>query len=165
MKPRSAPLECLGYFVTEMAVEANPKHDPGKNKSLNVNDVQVDANAIRHEGGDNSRWRVVLTIKQEVDAEKNAPYNFRLGMMGEFRVGVKVAEDVAERLIRTNASSILYGAAREILRTAMATGPFPPLLLPSVSFYYEPGTATDAKAPEPEAKPKARPRRKRALNR
>lgn len=137
MKPSSSPLECLGYFVTTMAVEANPKHDSKRETSLHVNDIEVIADAIRDEE-DHTRWRVILQIKQEVDAEKNAPYNFRLSMIGDFLVRVKVKEDVAERIVRINASSILYGAAREILRTAMSHGPFPPLLLPSISFYYEP---------------------------
>lgn len=164
MKPSSSPLECLGYFVTSMAVETNPKHDPKRETSLHVNDIEVIADAIRDEE-DHARWRVILQIKQEVDAEKNGPYNFRLSMMGDFRVRVKVKEDVAERLIRINASSILYGAAREILRVAMSNGPFPPLLLPSISFYYEAGAATDAKVSKPAPKPEAKPKRKRSINR
>ena len=145
------PLECLGYFVTSVAVTANPSHKPSEKVVLSSDDLTVAAKcactdkATRH-------WHVQLTIRQAVGPDKNAPYNFRLVMIGEFEVVNGFPAEQERRLVETNACSMLMGAAREVLRAAMSSGPYKPLLLPTWSFYQPTKPVTDKKPKESAAK-------------
>lgn len=136
------PLECLGYFVTSEAVTANSGHKPNEKVMLSSDDLSVVAKcactdkATRH-------WHVQLTIRQAAGPDKNAPYNFRLVMIGEFEVIKGFPAEQERRLVETNACSILMGAAREVLRGAMSSGPYRPLLLPTWSFYQPTKPVTD----------------------
>lgn len=136
------PLECLGYFVTALSVSANPNHKPEEKVALTRDDLTVAAKcactdkATRH-------WHVQLTIRQAAGPDKNAPYNFRLVMIGEFEVINGFPPDHERRLVETNACSILMGSAREVMRAAMSSGPYLPMLLPTWSFYQPPKPAAD----------------------
>jgi len=138
------PLECLGYFVTALTVSANPNHKSKEKVALISDDLTVTAKcactdkATRH-------WHVQLTIRQAVGPDKNSPYNFRLVMIGEFEVMAGFTPDHERRLVETNACSMLMGAAREVLRAAMSSGPYRPLLLPTWSFYQPTKPVTDKK--------------------
>ncbi len=141
----SPPLQCLGYFVATLMVSANPKHNSEEDINLTSDDLTVSAKcactdkAARH-------WHVQLTIRQAVVSDKNSPYNFRLVMIGEFEVMAGFTPDHERRLVETNACSMLMGSAREVLRAAMSSGPYKPLLLPTWSFYQPPVPATAKKA-------------------
>ena len=145
------PLECLGYFVTSVTISANPSHEPNEKVMLSSDDLTVAAKcactdkATRH-------WHVQLTIRQAAGPDRNAPYNFRLVMIGEFEVVSGFPAEHERRLVETNACSILMGSAREVLRAAMSSGPYKPLLLPTWSFYQPPMSATDKKARKRAAK-------------
>jgi preprotein translocase subunit SecB len=145
------PLECLGYFVTALTVSANPNHKPKEKVALTSDDLTVTAKcactdkATRH-------WHVQLMIRQAAGPDKNAPYNFRLVMIGEFEVKNGFPPDHERRFVETNACSILMGAAREVLRAAMSSGPYLPMLLPTWSFYQPPKSAADKKAKKLTAK-------------
>lgn len=139
MKARVSPLELHSYFVTEVSCTANPKYDPAKPPQLELEDLQVETRACPPKTNGNDEqdmWRLLLTLRQNVSPEKNAPYNFFILMQGWFSVqaGAFVPEQTPQ-LVETTGSSILYGVAREMLRSIMATGPYLPLILPSVSFH------------------------------
>ena len=138
------PLQCLGYFVTTLTVAANPKHKPGEKVNLTSDDLTVSAKCActdktaRH-------WQVQLSIRQAAGPDKNAPYNFRLVLVGDFEVVDGFPVEHERRLVETNATSILMGAAREVLRAAMSSGPFTPMLLPTWSFYQPSKESPDKK--------------------
>jgi len=145
------PLECLGYFVTALTVSANPKHNPEAKVELTTDDLTVTTKCVCTDKAAR-RWHVQLTIRQAVGPDKNAPYNFRLVLLGEFEVVSGFPKEHERRLVETNACSILMGSAREVLRTAMSSGPYKPLLLPTWSFYQPPKPAANKKGKKIAAK-------------
>ena len=135
MQAIPSPLKCRGYFVTELMVTANPDHDIKSLSKLDFKDLQIESSdaALPVELGERL-WRVLLQIRQNVGSDKNAPYNFAITLFGHFEVHPDYPADKVQKMVAINGSSILYGAARQMLQDAMHNGPFPALLLPTVSF-------------------------------
>jgi Preprotein translocase subunit SecB len=154
MKPHASPISCNTYYATELSVVANRKYDPEKPSDLTLDDLHVESSMAPL--GSNRRWMLVLTVEQDVSSVKNAPYNFTLLLIGQFEIAKGVPEKHAERLLIMNGSSLLYAAAREILRDMTSKGPYPPLLLPTLSFFPLPKEETIAE--------KTKGRRKIVLN-
>ena len=139
----ASPLTLRNYFVEKLTFSANPEFEPDKVVSLELDDIRIES-LLREVGeGDASVWQVNLRLVQNVPAERNAPYNFSVVLIGFFEVAPEYPEDRRRRLVETNARSILYGTCREIVRATTAQGPYGPMLLPSVSFY-EPKPAADS---------------------
>lgn len=152
MQAMPSPLKCRGYFVTELMVTANPEHDAKNAAKLDFKDLQVDttAEAVPNESGTRI-WRVLLHVRQNVGPEKNAPYNFGIVLLGHFEVHPEYPDAKVRQLVSINGSSILYSAARQILRDSMHNGPFAALLLPTVSFSEPSQDAAPAKVAEAKA--------------
>lgn len=152
MQAKPSPLKCRGYFLTELALSANPQHDAAKPVALEFKDLQVESSveAVAENQG-KTLWRVLLHIQQNVGPDKNAPYNFAAVLLGHFEVHPKYPADQAKQLVEINGSSILYSAARQILQDAMNNGPFHPLLLPTVSFAEQAPPPQANKIAEPQA--------------
>lgn len=152
MRTMPSPLKCRGYFVTELMVTANPEYDAKTSAKLDFKDLQVEASAeaVPNESGTRV-WRVMLHVRQNVGPEKNAPYNFGIVLLGHFEVHPEYPDAKIRQLVSINGSSILYSAARQILRDAMHNGPFDALLLPTVSFSELPQDVTPPKVAEANA--------------
>ena len=132
MKP--SPLQLKRYFVTELNVAANRKHDPGKPILLTDEHLVVKPDFLSlHENA--RQWQVTLRIQQQGGLATNPPYFFTIEVVGLFSVAESYPAEKAEWMVQTNATSVLFSTAREVLRGVMAQGPFCPLLLPTVSFY------------------------------
>jgi preprotein translocase subunit SecB len=43
-------------------------------------------------------------------------------------------EEIRDKIVKTNGTSILYGAAREIIKDMTARGGYRPILIPTASF-------------------------------
>jgi preprotein translocase subunit SecB len=88
-------------------------------------------------------WAVILRVViKQAETEHPAPYTGSVTFFGNFRVSESVPEESRRRLVATNGSSILYGAARELVANITARGPHPMITLPSISFFplvQEPG--------------------------
>lgn len=72
-----------------------------------------------------------------IGRKDRVPYSFRVSLVGYFHLDKSVAEKnkkEATILLYANAPALLYAAARELLATATARGPYPAVILPSVSF-------------------------------
>ncbi len=155
MKPHLSPINCITYFVTDLRFTANSLFNPEKETNVAFEELRIESDLVAPpKEGDN--WLVSLTIAQEVPAEKNAPYNFALDIVGFFSVLDGLPEDRQKQIVQTNGSSILYGAAREILRDVTAKGPYEPILLPTVSFFplkKPPVTSESEKAENAEPSP------------
>lgn len=140
MNVQLSPLSCLGYFVTDLVITANPKHNPDKPAKLNFNDLQIDCKTEKPEEDVTQKeklWRVWLQINQNVSTGKNSPYNFMISLHGQFIVHPKYSKDKAKKLVSINGCSLLYTTARTVLCSAMSHGPFRPLILPTVCFLEE----------------------------
>jgi preprotein translocase subunit SecB len=79
-----------------------------------------------------SKFRVLLQI--ESDEIDEIPYSFDIQLVGFFSVvGVKpfIGMDV---FVSRNAVMLLYSTAREVIASATGRGPFPALILPTLTF-------------------------------
>jgi preprotein translocase subunit SecB len=154
MKPHNAPIECRAYFVTEMQFGANQTFDPKKPAELPASGLEIKSELEAPAEGQ-TQWGVTLSIQQTIQPDKNAPYNFALKIWGAFEPRNKFPEEKKRQVMLTNGSSILYGAAREIVREMTARGPFASLLLPTMSFYPLPSP------PQPSPKQETPPQQSR----
>ncbi|MDL5046545.1 protein-export chaperone SecB [Oscillatoria amoena NRMC-F 0135] len=131
---KQSPLILIGYSVLELSIRANPNFDSQKPVKMDLSEFAVDS-LCTLVNPETNRWDVVLTLQHDVNQEKNQPYSFKLHLIGNFEVLKGYPEDKRTKLVEVNGPSILYGIAREIIRSTSAQGPFRSLLLPSVSFY------------------------------
>jgi len=138
-----SPLQLTDYFVHSIHVEALADYDPGKDQDLDIDSLQVTENCFRANGNHPNRFAIDLVIKQDALAGKNLPYSYELHMIGFIEVSPNFPEDKLQRAVETNGPSMLFGAAREILRAATGRGPYGPVLIPSTTFFKQ----TDAPAP------------------
>ena len=136
VKPKTSKLLLDNYFLAELFVRANENFDSKEPMNLSAKDLTVESIAVKI-AEDVRHWQVTLKVFHQLKNKVNAPYSFRVEAVGFFSVVDTYPEDRAEWLVKTNASSVLYSVAREALRSAMATGPWKPVLLPTVSFYTE----------------------------
>jgi preprotein translocase subunit SecB len=148
-----APIQLESYFLTDLNCQANPQFRPDRETRFSERDLEVSA-AVQPIKDRPHRWQATLGIKLQPAADSNSPYSFRLNLVGYICwVGRDLPQDRLEALLRTNGPSMLYGAAREIARDITARGPFPPLLLPSVSFTPEAQVLPQPKAPATSQQP------------
>ena len=136
MKPVTSKLLLDNYFLTELCVRANENFNTKAPMNLSAKDLTTESIAVRI-AGDVRHWQVTLKVFHQLKNKVNAPYSFRIEVVGFFSIAESYPEDRTELFVKINASSILYSVAREALRNAMATGPWKPILLPTVSFYTE----------------------------
>lgn len=148
-----APLQLTDYFVHSLRVEALVDYDPAKEQDLDIASLQVTENCFRSNGDHPNRFAIDLVIKQDSLERKNLPYAYELHMVGFIEVCPGFPEDKLQRAVETNGPSMLFGAAREILRAATGRGPYGPVLIPSTTFFKQ----TDVATTQP---PAAKPARK-----
>jgi preprotein translocase subunit SecB len=147
-----SPLQLNQYFITDLMFTVNREHKPDVPVKLTVSDLDVQPTCLAHKDKPRA-WQVTLRITQKPVPEANAPYSFSMELVGFFEVAEAYPAEKVAALVKTNGSSILYGAAREILKSATAMGPFRLVLLPTVSFYTDEtkkvlsGKTTPAPAP------------------
>ena len=134
-----SPLQLTRYVVTSIGCTANPQFDPEKeivgaleHYSLNVkaNPLEPDKNVPGHS------WSVELEVAQKKKEGQNFPYEFHFAIFGIFtcQAGTLDAEKET-RFVEVNGSSMLYGMAREHIRSLTAAGPWGAIIIPTVSFY------------------------------
>jgi preprotein translocase subunit SecB len=151
---KSSPLQLRRYFVTEISLTANREFDAKKEVKLGDGDLDVSPSFLMTEN-DPRQWQITLRIKQQPGRpDANAPYYFTLEMVGFFRVADDFPAEKVEWLVNTNGTSVLYSAAREVLRAAMAQGPYVQILLPTASFYDLKSQNKEAAPAEDVTKPK-----------
>lgn len=134
MKPEISKLLLDNYFVSAISVNANNAFDVNRSMDLTVNDLIIDSHAVMI-ADDVRHWQVVLNVSFNQTTKINSPYSFSVEVVGFFSIVENYPEDLAEWLVKTNASSVLFSVARETLRSSMASGPWKPIILPTVSFY------------------------------
>lgn len=165
---RLAPLHLTDYFITELLFTANSKFDPKQEVPIQPDDFQIGIETLPTKD-DPRHWQVVLKLQHQPPAEANVPCRLTVEIVGYFVVMEGIKEDCIERLVQTNGPSMLYGILREVVRDTSARGPYPPVMLPSTSFYKAEAPAVPAPAgdqpPAPtavaettEAQPPAKPK-------
>jgi preprotein translocase subunit SecB len=146
-----SPLQLESYFLTELTFGANQEFNPEKETKLAETDLSV-VPEIQRIKDDQRRWQVTITVKLQSKPEANSPYAFTLTLIGIVWTAPKLPEEGIEALIRTNGPTMVYGAAREMVRDITARGPFQPICLPSVSFLPETAKGGTETITKPESK-------------
>jgi len=136
MKPIISQLLVKRYFVTDLLIQANKSFDISAPMNLGFDALEIESN-VDVPPKEEDDWEVTLKVFHQGSEKINSPYFFCIEVVGFFSVLESYPKENVEWLIRTNAPSVLYSTAREVLREAMATGPFKAVLLPAVSFYTE----------------------------
>lgn len=142
-----APLQLTDYFVHSLRVEALADYDPDKEPDLDVSSLHVGEKCFRANGGHPNRFAIDLVIRQDAVGGKNRPYAYELHMVGFIEVAPGFPEDKLQRAVETNGPSMLFGAAREILRAATGRGPYGQVLIPSTTFFKSAPPAPPAGSP------------------
>ncbi len=132
---KASPLNLLDYYVTELFVAVSNTFDLQKPVKLAFEDLSVDRQLIRRDDKKSGAWQLTMRVHLAAAPEKNAPYQVTLVLVGFFEVAPNYNPDMVETLIKVTGGSMLYGAARQVIRSATGQGPYSPLLLPAVSFY------------------------------
>lgn len=135
---RLSPLQLTKCITTEFYFRANENFDR-KKRALDPSHLAVETSfdsVSPPEDGKPALWSIELKVRQDLPAGVNLPYEFRITLIGYFvfLAPLKPGSDVL-RMVRINGSSVLYGIAREIVRTNTAGGAWRELLLPTISFY------------------------------
>ena len=142
-----APLQLTDYFVHSIRVEALADYDPAKDQDLDVASLHVSEKCFRANGAHPNRFAIDLDIRQDAIGGKNLPYAYELHMVGFIEVAPGFPDDKLQRAVETNGPSMLFGAAREILRAATGRGPYGPVLIPSTTFFKSAPAALEPAAP------------------
>jgi preprotein translocase subunit SecB len=142
---KAALIDLTNYFVTELQFNANHGFDVQKPPQTGVDDLQVTP-ALSPNSEDLRNWQITLRIGLNAPLERNSPYSFLVEIIGFVRASPLVKEEDIERLMRINGTSLVFSAAREIIRAITSRGPFKPILLPTVTFW-------EAKPPPPPPEP------------
>lgn len=132
MRPAQIALD--NYFVSELQFTANQSFNANQPHPIDITDLQVTHDAVsvsenRH------KWQVTLRVALNTKSDRNLPYCFLVEMVGFVDVAESVSEENIERFVGINGTSLLFSAAREIVRAVTMRGPFKPIMLPTVSFW------------------------------
>lgn len=140
-----APIQLTDYFVHSLNVEALPSYDAGQPAELDIAALTVEAKCFQSDDQAPRNFGIDLVIKQTALEAKNLPYSYELHMIGFIEVMPNVPEKDIQRIAEINGPTMLFGAAREILRAATGRGPYGPVLIPSTTFYKAPPVKKSAK--------------------
>lgn len=128
-----SPLQLSQYFITDLHFSAAATFDPAKEVEIRDEHFTIEPSFKRAQEND-LQWQVTLKLKQEAPSNTNTPYSFSVVIVGLFEVHPKFEKERTERMVQTNAPSVLYGIVREVVRDLTTRGPYSGLMLPSVSF-------------------------------
>jgi preprotein translocase subunit SecB len=150
---QQSPLQIEGYYVREFTFAVRPgfEEEPlAMQTGLHMQEVNlfnpdpITINMLTGGGrnpNDPLRWVSIVEIKSQMEPERRFPYDFRVVLVGFFRIdpppeGATVTEEI-ERVIKINSTSILYSAAREFIAGVTGRGPLPGVVLPSAVVRYD----------------------------
>lgn len=127
------PLDIQVYHIEELAFRALQEYDSEQDSS---SVIEVDFDIDRDEEDPNA-FRIVMRIKLAENgytAEENPPYMISLVIVGYFSFAKGTAEDIMQRMINLNGTSILYGIARGLVGQATGASKHGQFVLPAVNF-------------------------------
>jgi len=146
------PIELKGFSVKEISLRVNPDYNPEKHGGMPKDEgfqFMHYAQKIKKR-----EWVVVLGVKLDEpveDSDCQVPYFYKLEMMGYFSVHPKFpspkvvngktlkltpkeSDELNKTRVELNGPAMLYGIAREKIRSLSASSVFPEILIPTVAF-------------------------------
>lgn len=149
-----ADLILESYFIERLSFALCDGFEPQTAESLALvldsDDIECQTERADLEEARHAAYRLALRFEAKPD---KSPYEWHIALIGYFRVSEARSESDAQSLLDGNAPALLYGAAREVLASALGRGPYSAPFLPTVYF------AAPAASPE---KPKTKRKPKRA---
>lgn len=133
-----SPLNLCHYVVPDISCSANAKFAPDKAIDLIMERFSVESSIVRTEVNIAERcgWTIDLRVSYRYEDEENYPYAYTVQIVGFFSSPSEVPNELDDEMfVRVNGTSILYGIAREKIRTLTAAGPWEVVMIPTVSFY------------------------------
>lgn len=126
-----APLNLEDYIFEEIFIKPNPSFNINKRAE---DAITVSCDILKNE--DQLRYIIVMSIKTAKKGNRpiNYKYSIRLVMRGLFSFDPKVDEEMRQKMIQQNGSSILYGLARGFASQTTAIFPHGKALLPAMNF-------------------------------
>lgn len=161
-----APLQLQDYWVDHIEVRTNQAYDAKKSADLQLDSIEIqsDVRQLKAESPETcgTGWLVRLEIQQTIPEGRNVPYEFSLDITGVVAAHPSLQGDQLERAIEVNGPSMLFGAAREIIRAATGRGPFAPVIIPSTNFFQRLPTKKEKALQAPQTEPAEAPKKKAA---
>lgn len=131
-----SPLKLYSYFCSEISFSANPDFDPAKPVELKIAEFSCN-HKVEPVKGAERHYQVGLSVKHQISKKSNSPCSFGVELIGFFEIAEAFPAEKREQAVRINAPSVLFGIAREIVRSVTTHGPFNAVILPTVSFIDE----------------------------
>jgi preprotein translocase subunit SecB len=130
-----APIQLTDYFVPAIHVEASPDYNSDQPSDLDIDSLEVKQSCTCPDKNAPHRFVIQMSLRQELVQGKNIPYRYEIHLVGFVETHPKFPEDKLQRAVEVNGPSMLFGAAREILRAATGRGPYGHVLIPSTTFF------------------------------
>jgi preprotein translocase subunit SecB len=130
---KNSPLQVKVYYLKELNFKVNFDVELSQEEfeKLEVPEIGISA-STEESDSENREWRCEVSVVSKENS--NAPYNFKISLIGFFEIAKDYPSEMVEQLAKFNCPSILYSTAREMLTTTIRRSPFPPVMLPSVMF-------------------------------
>jgi preprotein translocase subunit SecB len=157
---KKASLQLDGYYVTELSfrvrsvdrdeisLKAVANLQPKLESPIPESPLSIDVSVnfgLRDDSP--AQLRADLTVRSNLPTDSSYPYEFNTRVVGFFTARFADPRGKNQRFFRVNALSILYSVAREIVSSSSSRGPFPGVLLPTVSFVDSPLLGLAERAP------------------
>jgi preprotein translocase subunit SecB len=131
-----SPLHLEWYFIKDVHVAWQSEFDASEETAIKVSDLSVEV--VPNQSVEQPlKWAFEVSIALEDNTGKRFPYIFQIALVGYFEIAPAYAEknpSGAELLAVVNGPAVLYSAAREHITTLTSRGPYPELILPTVTF-------------------------------
>lgn len=129
-------LQLETYFLKEISYSVRDNLDVIPEKISQIEPVNLEISDLTTQVDEtNTDWRCELTINSSNNEKEESPfYNFRIVMVGFFKVHPDLPTDYAKALAESNCPAVPYSTSREIIATVTRRSPYPAVLLPLVTF-------------------------------
>ena len=95
----------------------------------------IEAGVTSGRAADNPlRYQVTLVVRLPDTVGKTNGYRGEVEIIGQFSIAESVPEPERDRTVAVVGSSLLYGMVREMIANLTARGPWPMVVLPTVTF-------------------------------
>jgi preprotein translocase subunit SecB len=131
---RPASISLTTYFVRELQFKLNDSFERLRPYIPTLEDLEVTTDAVT-KTEDRRSWELCLRLALNPAPERNSPYSFLIEIAGIVQVEASVKDENIERFVRINGTSLLFSAAREIVRAVTSRGPHGSILVPTVTFW------------------------------
>lgn len=131
----ASPLSLVNYYYTSIEVRANEdisEDDLSNDKPFGCG-VNVKVSCGRAESSETD-FMVSLRIELKEMKGKLKSYDGELSMVGFFEINPLFPVEERKKLLSIAGPSILYSSARDFMQTLTSRGPWPALMLPTISF-------------------------------